>query len=316
LSVFLAKRLIIFFATLLVASLLTFLALEVLPGDPAHVILGMDAPESAIIALRKELGLDQPAWQRYLVWITNLAQGKFANSYTYGVSIWELVRERLVITVPLAMMSMVIATAIALGLGVYAAANHNRGGDVGVMSISQLGIAVPNFWLALMLILLFAVELGWFKSGGFPGWEAGLWPAFKALILPSIALATVLAAILARFTRSSVLEVMREDFVRTARAKGLSRRATLWRHVMRNALIPVITIMGLQFANLLAGTIVVESVFAIPGIGRLVFQAIGNRDIVVVRDVVLLLAAIVISVNFIIDMLYAVIDPRLKVHDL
>ena len=314
-SVFLAKRIATFIATLLVASLLTFLALEILPGDPARVILGIDAPESAVQALRTELGLDRPALERYLAWLAGLLTGEFATSYTYGVPIWELVRDRLAITVPLALMSMAMATAFALSLGVYAAVHHNKTGDVAMMGFSQLGIAVPNFWLALLLILLFAVNLRWFASGGFPGWDAQVWPALKALLLPAIALATVLGAILARITRSSVLEVMREDYVRTARAKGLSQRATLWRHVLRNALIPVVTIMGLQFANLLAGTIVVENVFALPGIGRLIFQAIGNRDVVVVRDVVVMLAALVVTVNFIVDLLYAVIDPRLKAHD-
>ena len=314
-SVFLAKRIATFIATLLAASLLTFLALEILPGDPARVILGIDAPESAVQALRAELGLDRPAPERYLTWLAGLLTGEFATSYTYGVPIWELVRERLAITVPLALMSMAMATAFALSLGVYAAVHHNKSGDVAMMGFSQLGIAVPNFWLALLLILLFAVNLRWFASGGFPGWDAQVWPALKALLLPAIALATVLGAILARITRSSVLEVMREDYVRTARAKGLSQRATLWRHVLRNALIPVVTIMGLQFANLLAGTIVVENVFALPGVGRLIFQAIGNRDVVVVRDVVVLLAALVVTINFIVDLLYAVIDPRLKAHD-
>ena len=314
-SVFLAKRITTFLATLLAASLLTFLALEILPGDPALVILGIDAPESAVAALRIDLGLDRPAPERYLKWLAGLVQGEFSESYTYGVDVWELVRERLAITVPLALISMLMETVFALLLGIYAAVHHNKAGDVGVMGFSQLGIAIPNFWLALLLILLFAVKLRWFSSGGFPGWDQGIWPALKALLLPAIALATVLGAILARITRSSVLEVMREDYVRTARAKGLTQRATLWRHVLRNALIPVVTIMGLQFANLLAGTIVVENVFALPGIGRLIFQAIGNRDVVVVRDVVVMLAALVVTVNFIVDLLYAVIDPRLKAHD-
>ena len=314
-SVFLAKRIATFLATLLAASLLTFLALEILPGDPARVILGIDAPESAVAALRADLGLDRPAPERYLAWLAGLVQGEFSTSYTYGVDVWELVRERLAITVPLALMAMIMATIFALTLGVYAAVHHNKAGDVSMMGFSQLGIAVPNFWLALLLILLFAVKLRWFASGGFPGWDQGIWPSLKALLLPAVALATVLGAILARITRSSVLEVMREDYVRTARAKGLTQRATLWRHVLRNALIPVVTIMGLQFANLLAGTIVVENVFALPGIGRLIFQAIGNRDVVVVRDVVVLLAVLVVTVNFIVDLLYAVIDPRLKAHD-
>jgi len=202
---------------------------------------------------------------------------------------------------------------------VYAASRHNRLGDVSVMAASQLGIAIPSFWFAILLILLFAVKLQWFSAGGFPGWSeddgGGLWDGLQALLLPAIALAVVQASVLARWTRSAVLEVMREDFVRTARAKGLSRRAALWGHVLRNAMIPVLTIMGLQFAFLISGTVVVEQVFVLPGVGRLVFQAIANRDLVVVRDVVLLLVAMVVVVNFVVDVLYAVVDPRLKSSD-
>ena len=219
---------------------------------------------------------------------------------------------------------MVLTAAVALALGVYAASQHNRLGDVGVMAASQIGIAIPNFWFAILLILLFAVHLQWVSAGGFPGWsdaDSGSFTApsvaegLKALLLPAVSLALVQAAILARVTRSAVLEVMREDFVRTARAKGLTRRQALWRHVLRNAMIPVLTVAGLQFANLVTGTIVVENVFVLPGIGRLVFQAIANRDLVVVRDVVLLLVAMVVIVNFIVDLLYAVVDPRLKSSD-
>jgi peptide/nickel transport system permease protein len=314
-SVFLAKRFLTFIVTLLGATVLTFLALEILPGDPAAVILGIDAPESAIQALRDKLGLDRPILERYFAWLGDIVTLRFGVSFTYSTPVIELVKARLAITIPLALMAMVLSAVVAFGLGVYAASRHNKPGDVTVMSISQLGISVPNFWLALLLILLFAVNLRWFASGGFPGWQNGVWPAFRALLLPAIALATVQGAILARFTRSAVLDTMREDYVRTARAKGLSRRATLWRHVLRNAMIPVITIMGLQFANLLAGTIIVEEVFALPGLGRLVLQAISNRDVAVVRDVVLMLAALVVFINFIVDILYAVIDPRLKQHD-
>ena len=314
-SVFLAKRFLTFVATLFGATVLTFLALEILPGDPAAVILGIEAPESAVEALREKLGLNRPVLERYFSWLGDLVNLRFGVSYTYSTPVIELVQARLAITIPLALMAMVLSAVVAFVLGVYAASRHNKVGDVSVMSVSQLGISVPNFWLALLLILLFSVNLRWFASGGFPGWENGLWPAFKALLLPAVALATVQGAILARFTRSAVLDTMREDYVRTGRAKGLTRRATLWRHVLRNAMIPVITIMGLQFANLLAGTIIVEEVFAMPGLGRLILQAISNRDVVVVRDVVLMLAALVVFINFVVDILYAVIDPRLKPHD-
>ena len=314
-SPFLAKRVATFVATLFGTTVITFLALEILPGDPARVILGVEAPESTVQALREQLGLDRPALDRYLDWVGGLATGRLADSYTYSVPVDELLAARLEITVPLALLAMALSVAMALALGVFAAAHHNRRGDVAVMGVSQLGISVPNFWLALLLILLFAVHLRWFSAGGFPGWDAGAWPALKSLLLPALALATVQGAILTRFTRSAVLETMREDYVRTARAKGLTRGQTLQRHVLRNAMIPIVTVMGLQFANLLAGTIVVENVFALPGVGRLILQAITNRDIVVVRDVVTLLAAMVVLINLGVDLLYAAIDPRLKSSD-
>ena len=314
-SLFLAKRLATFIATLVGTTIITFLALEILPGDPARVILGVEAPESAVQALREQLGLNRPALERYVDWVGSLAAGSFGNSYTYSVPVDELLAARLEITVPLALLAMALSVAMAVTLGVYAAARHNQHGDVAVMGVSQLGISVPNFWLALLLILLFAVHLRWFSAGGFPGWDAGVGPALKSLVLPALALATVQGAILTRFTRSAVLETMREDYVRTARAKGLTRGQTLRRHVLRNAMIPIVTVMGLQFANLLAGTIVVENVFALPGVGRLILQAITNRDIVVVRDVVTLLAAMVVLINLGVDLLYAAIDPRLKSSD-
>lgn len=314
-SVFLAKRFVTFVSTLFGASLVVFLALEILPGDPAMTILGANAEPEAYEALRRQLGLNEPALNRYLGWMGGLMVGDLGISYAYSVPVGELIFERLYITVPLALMAMAITVVAALVLGIFAAARHGRAGDYGVMLFSQLGIAVPQFWFGILLILFFAVYLGWFSSGGFSPWDEGFWAAVKSLLLPAVALATVQAAILARVTRSSVLETFREDYVRTARAKGLSRRATLWRHVLRNAMIPVITIMGLQFANLLAGTIIVENVFFLPGLGRLVFQAIANRDLVVVKDVVLFLAAMVVAVNFLVDLAYAAIDPRLKVHD-
>ena len=314
-SLFLAKRFATFVATLVGTTIVTFLALEILPGDPARVILGVEAPDSAVHALREQLGLNRPPLERYLEWVSSLATGSFGTSYTYSVPVDELLAARLEITVPLALLAMVLSVAMAMTLGIFAAAHHNRRGDVAVMGVSQLGISVPNFWLALLLILLFAVHLRWFSAGGFPGWDAGAVTALKSLLLPALALATVQRAILTRFTRSAVLETMREDYVRTARAKGLTRGQTLLRHVLRNAMIPIVTVMGLQFANLLAGTIVVENVFALPGVGRLILQAITNRDIVVVRDVVTLLAAMVVLINLGVDLLYAAIDPRLKSSD-
>jgi peptide/nickel transport system permease protein len=315
-SLFLFKRLITLVATLVGTSVVVFLVLEILPGNAAQIIMGPDASPDAVVALAHKLGLDRPAMERYWDWIAGMLHGDLGLSYAYSTPVGELVLERLALTVPLALLAMVFTTVLALAAGIYAASRHNKLGDVGIMGLTQVGIAIPNFWFAILVILLFSVKLKWFSAGGFPGWGEGILPGLRALLLPAISLAVVQAAILARFTRSAVLEVLRDDFVRTARAKGLSQRATLWGHVLRNALIPVVTIMGLQFAELLAGTIVVESVFYLPGLGRLIFQSISNRDLIVVRNCVMLLAGMVVIVNFVVDVLYAVIDPRVKASDI
>lgn len=315
-SLFLFKRVLTLIATLVGTSVIVFLVLEILPGNAAQMLMGADASPEAVAALAVKLGLDQPAWTRYWHWVGGMLTGDLGNSYAYGSPVVDLVLERLALTIPLALMAMAFTTVLALIVGVTAAAKHNKLGDVGLMGLTQVGIAIPNFWFAILLILVFSVELQWFSAGGFDGWSEGILPGIKALLLPALSLAVVQAAILARITRSAVLEVMREDFVRTARAKGVSQRAVLWGHVLRNAMIPVVTVMGLQFSELLAGTIVVENVFYLPGLGKLIFQSISNRDVIVVRNCVMLLATMVVIVNFVVDVLYALIDPRLKASDI
>lgn len=313
---FLLRRLLSFALTLLAASAVVFAVLELLPGNAAQVILGETATPESLAAMEEKLGLNQPALQRYGAWVGGWLQGQTAVSIAYDTPTALLMLERLQVTLPLAVMAMGLTVALALALGIFAASKQNKAGDIGVMTLSQLGLALPNFWLAILLILLFAVHLEWVSAGGFPGWSedngGGIGQGIKALILPAMALAAVQSAILTRVTRSAVLDTLREDFVRTARAKGLSRSQVLWGHVLRNAMIPVITVMGLQFGNLITSAIVIENVFVLPGLGRLIFQAIANRDLVVVRDVVMLLAALVILINFLVDVLYAWVDPRLK----
>jgi peptide/nickel transport system permease protein len=311
---FITRRILGLVLTLLAVSLVVFTVLEVLPGDVAQVILGTEAREDTLAALRTQLGLDRPAHVRYLAWIGGLATGDFGVSHTYDVPVAELIGERLAVTAPLALMAFALSSIIAVPLGMFAARRRGRLGDYGIMAFSQAGLAIPNFWFAILLILVFAVWLRWMPAGGFPGWDAGLGPAVHSLILPACALALTESAILARVTRSAVLETLEEDYVRTARAKGLAWGSILWRHVLRNALIPVTTIMGLQFAFLLAGAVIVENVFTLPGLGRLVLQAIFQRDVVVVKDAVLVLAGMVVLVNFLVDVLYAAIDPRPKVE--
>ena len=313
---FVSRRAASFLLTLAVTSLVVFAVLEWLPGNAAEVILGETATPEALQALEQKLGLDQSAPVRYLSWVGGLLQGRSGLSMAYEVPTAELIAERLQVTLPLAVLALAITVVLALAAGVFAASRQNRAGDVGVMTLSQLGLSVPNFWLAILLVLLFAVQLGWVNAGGFPGWTeaqgGSLAEGLRALLLPALALAAVQTAILTRVTRSAVLDVLREDFVRTARAKGLSRTQVLWGHALRNAMIPVLTIMGLQFGNLITGAIVIENVFVLPGLGRLVFQAIANRDLVLVRDVVMLLAALVIGINLLVDLATLWVDPRLR----
>lgn len=313
-TAYLLKRLLIGLATLGVASLVVFGVLEILPGDPARLMLGFEATEDAIQALRVEMGLDQPLLWRYLDWVGGLLTLDLGRSYTYSVPVIDLVTERIVVSLPLAVIALTLSTAIAIPVGVFSASRRGRPADTISMGAAQVGVAVPNFWFALLLIYVFAVWLRLVPAGGFPGWSAGVWPALKALMLPAVALALPQAAILARVTRSALLEVLGEDYIRTARAKGMPRRTVLWRHALRNAMIPVLTILGLQFAFLLAGTIIIENVFYLPGLGRLVFQAITQRDLIVVESVVMLLVASVIVVNLLVDLSYALVDPRLRVN--
>ncbi|MFV2091854.1 MAG: ABC transporter permease [Hyphomicrobiales bacterium] len=308
----LMARLVALALTLVGATLIIFVVMEVLPGDPASIILGLGAEPDTLAALRRELGLDLPVVTRYFTWLWALARGDLGNSYTYSVPVAELIGARVMVSLPLAVLAMALSTLIAIPAGVLAAARRGRAMDASVSILAQIGIAVPNFWFAMLLILVFSVTLGWLPAGGFAGWDAGWGAALASLALPTVALALPQAAILTRVTRSSVLETLGEDFVRTARAKGLGRSAALWGHAVRNALIPVVTIMGLQFSFLLAGTIIIENVFYLPGLGRLLFQAIAQRDLIVVKELVVLLAATVVVVNFIVDLAYLGLDPRLR----
>lgn len=313
-TAYILRRLASGLLTLVVASVVVFSVLEVLPGDPARLMLGMNATEDAVQALRVEMGLDQGFVARYLHWTGGLVSLDFGRSYTYSVPVLDLIVERAALSLPLALIALVLSTAVAIPIGIYAAARRGRTPDTLAMGASQVGIAVPNFWFALLLVYIFAVWLRLVPSGGFPGWGAGLWPALKALILPAVALALPQAAILARVTRAALVEVLGEDFIRTARAKGLPRNTVLWRHALRNAMLPVLTILGLQFAFLLAGTVIIENVFYLPGLGRLVFQAITQRDLIVVESVIMLLVATVVFINLLVDLSYAIVDPRLRLR--
>jgi peptide/nickel transport system substrate-binding protein len=311
-SAYLAQRLAVLLATLLAATAVVFVIVQVVPGDPVRYMMGLQADPDTVAAMRHQLGLDAAPWHRYLSWIGGLLHADFGISYTYRIPVGALVAERLQVSLPLAIYALLLSTVLAFCVGLFAAARRGRAGDAILSGMTQLGLAVPNFWLGMLLVLFFAVELHWVSAGGFPGWEAGFWTAMKALTLPAVALSMPQAAILSRVLRGALIDTLHEDYIRTARAKGAGGPRLLWRHALPNALVPVLTILGMQFSFLLAGAVIIENVFFLPGLGRLVFQAIVQRDLIVVQSVVLILVFAVVSVTFLVDLAYVLVNPQLR----
>jgi ABC-type dipeptide/oligopeptide/nickel transport system permease component/ABC-type transport system substrate-binding protein len=311
-SAYLAGRLAVLLATLLAASAVVFVIVQVVPGDPVRYMMGLQADPDTVALMRHQLGLDAGPWQRYASWLGGLLHADFGVSYTYRVPVTALLAERLQVSLPLALYALLLSSAVAFPSALYAAARRGRAADSLVSGITQLGLALPNFWLGMLLVLVFAIGLRWVSAGGFPGWEAGFWPAVKALTLPAIALAMPQAAILARVLRGALIETLQEDYIRTARAQGVGERRVLLRHALPNAMVPVLTILGMQFSFLLAGAVIIENVFFLPGLGRLVFQAIVQRDLIVVQSVVVVLVFAVVMVTFLVELGYVLINPQLR----
>ena len=299
-------------ATLFFVSVLVFVVIRVLPGDPALVIMGTEGSPEAMERLGEAMGLNRPIVVQYADWLWRALRGDLGLSIQYDVPVGRLILSRLPLTLPLTLMAALLMIVTALPLGLYAATRHRRAGGYAAMVVSQVGIAVPGVWGGLLLILLFSVRLGWVQSGGVEGWSNGLWPGVRSLLLPAVALGFFQAAVLVRATRSSVLDVLREDYVRTARAKGVSETRVLGKHTFRNALIPVVTVAGIQLGQLMAGSIIIESVFALPGLGRLALGAISARDLPVVQGVTLFVASCIVLINFAVDLAYGFLDPRIR----
>ena len=314
-SAYLAGRLAVLLATLLAATAIVFVIVQVVPGDPVRYMMGLQADPDTVALMRHQLGLDAGALQRYGSWVGGLMHADFGLSYTYRIPVSALLAERLQVSLPLALYALLLSTAVAFPSALYAAARRGRLGDSLVSGITQLGLAVPNFWLGMLLVLAFAIGLHWVSAGGFPGWEAGFWVAVKALTLPAVALAMPQAAILARVLRGALIDTLNEDYIRTARAQGVGERRVLLRHALPNAMVPVLTILGMQFSFLLAGGVIIENVFFLPGLGRLVFQAIVQRDLIVVQSVVVVLVFAVVMVTFLVDLGYALINPQLRARE-
>ena len=311
-TLFLLRRILGFAATLFMAALIIFLLLDLLPGDPARFILGINATPEAVAALRVQMGLDAPAHERFFDWVMGLLWGDLGQSHTQGLPVAELVAERMAVTLPLALIAMVVSVVIGLPIGIVAAMRRGKATDTALMVLAQTGVAVPNFWFGMLLTLLFAVTLRWLPTGGFVPWQEDAGAALRGLILPGLALALPQASILARVMRTALVDVAGQDFIRTARAKGMTKDQAIWRHGVRNALLPVLTILGLQFAYLVAGTIIVENVFYLPGLGRLIFTAISERDLVLVRGATIVLVLVTTATMLVVDLCYALVDPRLK----
>lgn len=307
---FVAQRLLGAALTILLATVLVFSALLLVPGDPAQTILGLEADPDTLQALRHSLGLDLPPAQRYVEWLGRVVRGDLGMSIRYAKPVAELIAARLSLTIPLVFMSMALAASIGTLLGSVAARHGGMPLDLAVSCFALTGLVLPSFWVGLMMILLFSVRLNALPSGGFPGWES-LGRALLHLLLPVLTLGLARAALMTRIVRGSLLEVLHEDYVRTARAKGLAEQNVVYRHALRNAAIPTVTVLGLEFAQLLTATIVVESVFALPGLGTLVLTGIEARDYPLVQGIVLVLAGMIVFINVLTDVLYGFLDPRI-----
>ncbi len=296
---------------LIVASLVIFAAMNLLPGDPASVMLGLDASPESLAALHHRLGLDTSLPARYAQWISSFVQGNLGRSYIYDVPVSSLIGERLQSSLPLILLAMLLSLGAGIPLGMIAAANRGKMPDIGLMAMLQLLKSIPDFWLAMMMTFLFSLTLHWLPASGFPGWNHGVFTGLRALVLPAVALAVPQAAITARFMRSSLIETLSQDFIRTARAQGYSRSGILWRIALPNALIPVLTLAGIQLPVLITGSIIVESVFSLPGCGRLLLEAVSQRDLPVVQNLVMLIVTTVMILGFLLAALVSFLDPRL-----
>ncbi len=298
--------------TVFLVSVITFVSFEVIPGDPVLSRLGVDADEAQIEALSRELGLDDPLPVRFFRWISGIFTGNLGLSSRYSRPVSELILDRLPVTLSLAAISLLLIVSVGIPLGILSAKYGDRIPGLSISIVSQIGMAIPSFWTGIILIYVFGLILKWFSPGGYTPWSESPAEAFKSLLLPSVAIALPSIATVIRYTRNTVMEQMKNDYVRTALSKGLKMNAVLFRHVLKNAIIPVITILGMITANILGGSIVIEQVFTLPGIGRLLINAISTRDLPLVQGMILYISLMIVIINFLIDIVYTIIDPRIK----
>lgn len=295
-------------------SIITFGVFQILPGDPVRTMLGTEADPTQIENLRSELGLDRPLYEQYADWMKGLLTGELGNSIRFSMPVKDLLFDRLPVTMSLALLTLTIVLLVSLPLGMFAARRQNKLSDVSLSTLTQIGMAVPSFWLGMMLILYVGMKFSFFKISGYIPWTQSISGALSTLVLPALTIAIPQIAVNFRYVRTAILEQMQLDYVRTIRSKGMSEQNVMYKHVLKNAMIPILTVFGLIMTEVVAGTIIVEQVFSLPGVGQLLITAISNRDFPLVQGIVMYITVAVVVINFIVDILYSVLDPRIRLR--
>lgn len=311
---YMIRRFILLMTTILLVSMITFGVFQILPGDPVRTMLGTEADATQIENLRSELGLNRPLYEQYTDWIKGLLTGELGHSIRFSMPVKDLLLDRLPVTMSLAVLTLTIVLMVSLPLGMFAARRQNKLSDVSLSTLTQIGMAVPSFWLGMMLILYVGMQFSFFKISGYIPWSQSIAGALSTLILPALTIAIPQIAVNFRYVRTAILEQMQLDYVRTIRSKGMSEQNVMYKHVLKNAMIPILTVFGLIMAEVVAGTIIVEQVFSLPGVGQLLITAISNRDFPLVQGIVMYITVAVVVINFIVDILYSVLDPRIRLR--
>ncbi|MFZ4201748.1 ABC transporter permease [Lysinibacillus sp. NPDC056220] len=311
---YIIRRIILLITTILLVSIITFGVFQILPGDPVRTMLGTEADPTQIENLRSELGLDRPLYEQYVDWMKGLLTGQLGDSIRFSMPVKDLLFDRLPVTMSLAGITLLIVLVISLPLGMFAARRQNKISDVSLSTVTQIGMAVPSFWLGMMLILYVGLQFSFFKISGYIPWTQSVAGALSTLLLPALTIAIPQIAVNFRYVRTAILEQVQLDYVRTIRSKGMSEQNVMYKHVLKNSMIPILTVFGLIMAEVVAGTIIVEQVFSLPGIGQLLITAISNRDFPLVQGIVMYITVAVVMINFIVDILYSVLDPRIRLH--
>ncbi len=311
---FYSKKLFSVISTIVLVSLITFFVFQILPGNPAHIILGVDADPMQIQSLEAKFNLDKPIVERYMLWVSNVLKGDLGESIRFQRPVVDLIGSRVEVTLLLSVLSLLLSLVVSVPIAVWLALNNEKKWSRWFAALSQIGLSIPSFWLGIILIYVFAVSLRWLPFGQYEKLSVDPLLSIKSLILPTISMSIGISAVLVRYLRNNLLDQMDSEYVRTAMSKGLDDRKILYRHVLQNSLLPMLTILGMITAEILGGSIVIENVFALPGIGNLIAISIGSRDLPLIQALVIYLAVTVVAINFIVDILYTVVDPRIRLR--